>query len=63
METGGLEKHQNRHKLIIVDDEAVIREGMRRILSAEGYHVETSASGRTAIEKFRSRILMSLLPT
>lgn len=30
METGGLEKRQNRHKLIIVDDEAVIRKGMRR---------------------------------
>lgn len=55
METGGLEKRQNRHKLIIVDDEAVIREGIRRILSAEGYHVETSASGRTAIEKIQEQ--------
>jgi DNA-binding NtrC family response regulator len=55
METGGIEKRQNRHKLIIVDDEAVIREGMRRILSAEGYHVETSASGRTAIEKIQEQ--------
>ena len=40
-------------KILVVDDEEVIREGMRRILSAEGYQVETSASGRSAIEKIQ----------
>ena len=55
MTTGGIEKRQNSPKLIIVDDEAVIREGIRRILSAEGYHVETSAGGRTAIEKIQEQ--------
>ncbi|MBU0575964.1 MAG: sigma-54 dependent transcriptional regulator, partial [Proteobacteria bacterium] len=40
----------DKHNLLVVDDEAVIREGMRRILASQGYHVETSASGRTAIE-------------
>ncbi len=41
--------------ILIVDDEAVIREGMRRILESEGYFVETSASGRAAIEKIQEK--------
>jgi DNA-binding NtrC family response regulator len=48
-------KVQDTHNLLVVDDEEVIREGMRRILSAEGFHVDTSASGRTAIEKIQER--------
>jgi len=51
METCRQEKRQNKLNIIVVDDEAVIREGMRRILAAEGYQVETSADGRTALEK------------
>jgi len=50
METDKQEKNLDKHNLLVVDDEAVIREGMRRILASQGYHVETSASGRTAIE-------------
>ena len=53
METG--KQEQDMHHLLVVDDEEVIREGMRRILEAEGYHVTTSASGRTAIEKIQER--------
>ena len=41
--------------VLVVDDEAVIREGMRRILESDGYRVDTSASGRTAIEKIQER--------
>jgi len=55
METSEQEKPQGTHNLLIVDDEAVIREGMRRILSTDGYHVETSASGRQAIEKIQEQ--------
>jgi DNA-binding NtrC family response regulator len=49
------EQEKNMHNILVVDDEEVIREGMRRILSAEGFHVDTSASGRTAIEKIQER--------
>ena len=44
-----------KQNIMVVDDEAVIREGMRRILSASGYQVETSSSGRTAIEKIQEQ--------
>lgn len=39
--------------VLVVDDEAVIREGLRRILEKEGYHVETSASGQIALERLQ----------
>ncbi|MBU2055846.1 MAG: sigma-54 dependent transcriptional regulator [Proteobacteria bacterium] len=55
MEIDKQEKNQGKHHLLVVDDEEVIREGMRRILSAEGYHVDTSASGRTAVEKIQEQ--------
>src|SRR4030065_2251292 len=55
METDTQEKNQGKHHLLVVDYEEVIREGMRRILSAEGYRVETSASGRAAIEKIQEQ--------
>jgi DNA-binding NtrC family response regulator len=55
MEINEREKTQDRHNLLVVDDEAVIREGMRRILATAGYHVEISASGRTAIEKIQEQ--------
>ena len=44
-----------RRSILVVDDEAVIREGMRRILEDEGYRVETSAGGRAAIEKIQDQ--------
>jgi len=53
METGNQEKEMRN--ILVVDDEEIIREGMRRILSAEDHHVDTSASGRTAIEKIQER--------
>lgn len=53
MEMG--KQEQDTHNILVVDDEEVIREGMRRILEAEGFHVITSASGQTAIEKIQER--------
>lgn len=43
----------NRYAILVVDDEEVIREGMRRILEAEGYLVQTSASGQAAKERIQ----------
>ena len=37
-------------KILIVDDETVIREGLKRVLERESYIVETCSSGYTAIE-------------
>ncbi|MBU1743919.1 MAG: sigma-54 dependent transcriptional regulator [Proteobacteria bacterium] len=49
------EKRQNKRNILVVDDEAAIREGVRRILAAEGYQAETSAGGRTALEKIQEQ--------
>lgn len=46
---------EDRPGILIVDDEAVIREGMRRILEADGYVVHTSASGYVAIEAIQGK--------
>ncbi|WP_432822852.1 sigma-54-dependent transcriptional regulator [Trichloromonas sp.] len=40
-------------RILVVDDEAVIREGIRRILEKEGCQVETKSSGRVALEKLQ----------
>ena len=40
-------------KILVVDDEAVIREGIRRILEKEGYQVEPKSSGRVALERLQ----------
>ena len=40
-------------KILIVDDEAVIREGIRRILEKSGFSVEATASGRIALENIQ----------
>lgn len=45
----------DRFNILVVDDEAVIREGMRRILEADGYAVDTSASGYVAIEAIQGK--------
>ncbi len=38
-----------RSKILVVDDEAVIREGVRRILERSGMEVATSSGGRAAL--------------
>jgi DNA-binding NtrC family response regulator len=37
-------------RILVADDDAVIREGLRRILTAEGYEVDTVSNGRAALE-------------
>ena len=41
-------------KVLIVDDEAVIRKGLRRVMEGRGYQAETSESGFDAIEKLQN---------
>jgi len=55
MVSGKQESNAGVSSILVVDDEAVIREGMRRILESEGFRVETSASGRAAVEKIQER--------
>ncbi|MGE4578303.1 MAG: sigma-54-dependent transcriptional regulator [Desulfuromonadales bacterium] len=40
--------------ILVVDDESVIREGVRRILLQGGYQAETSSSGNLALERLQS---------
>lgn len=41
-------------KILVVDDEAVIRDMMIDILDLEGYAVEVARNGREALEKIRA---------
>ena len=41
-------------RILVVDDERAIREGLRRILTGEGYEVELSDSGYSALEKLQA---------
>lgn len=38
-------------RILIADDDAVIREGLRRILSKEGFNVETVSNGHAALQR------------
>ena len=40
--------------VIVVDDEKVIREGLRRLLSLKGYRVLTAENGREALDLVRT---------
>ena len=42
-------------RLLIVDDEAVIRDGLKRVLEGESFVVETCSSGFSAIEAMQKR--------
>ncbi len=49
-------------RILVADDDAVIREGLRRILTAEGYEVEAVSNGRSALERLeqnRFRLLVT----
>jgi DNA-binding NtrC family response regulator len=41
-------------KILVVDDERDIREGLKELLESEGYKVDTAVDGTDAIEKVRS---------
>ena len=42
-----------KRNILVVDDEAIIREGLRRILENEGFEVETFGAGRPAVERMQ----------
>lgn len=44
-----------RISILIIDDEAVIRDGLQRILSNDRFHVETCKSGHSALELMQVR--------
>lgn len=41
------------HKILVIDDEAVIREGIRQALVLEGYQVDVAANGKIGLEKLQ----------
>jgi len=43
--------------VIVVDDEKVIREGLKRLLLSEGYRVMTAENGRDALEVIRCEVI------
>jgi DNA-binding NtrC family response regulator len=43
----------SKKKLLVIDDEPIILEGVRRILEPGSYHVETFASGLAALERIK----------
>ncbi|MBM4033600.1 MAG: response regulator [Planctomycetes bacterium] len=43
-------------RILVVDDEFGMREGCRRILSEEGYEVETAPDGLAGLDLFRERL-------
>jgi DNA-binding NtrC family response regulator len=49
------------YTVLVVDDEQIIREGCRRILSAKGHRVLSAASGRTALDLLASEPVQVIL--
>jgi DNA-binding NtrC family response regulator len=47
--------------ILVVDDERVIREGLRRLLSSEGYQVVTAQDGQEALDLLRSENIHAVL--
>ncbi|WP_321367042.1 sigma-54 dependent transcriptional regulator [uncultured Desulfuromusa sp.] len=41
------------HKILVIDDEAVIREGLRQTLTIEGYQVIVAQNGKVGMEKLQ----------
>ncbi|PLY04700.1 MAG: Fis family transcriptional regulator [Desulfuromonas sp.] len=41
------------HKILVIDDEAVIREGLRQTLTLEGFQVEVAQNGKIGMEKLQ----------
>jgi len=48
-------------KILVIDDEGVIRELLSRTLSAKGYVVETSVDGQDALEKTKNKFFNILI--
>lgn len=47
--------NNGKPRILVVDDEQVIRESCRKILVPEGYDVETAENGMTGLELFKKR--------
>ena len=47
--------NKENDRILVADDDTVIREGLRRILTAEGYDVETVSNGRAALERLEQQ--------
>jgi len=41
--------------ILLVDDDSAVREGLRRVLATEGWHVIAADSGAEALERMRER--------
>jgi len=41
------------HKILVIDDEGIIREGIRQALTLSGYQVEVAANGKIGLEKLQ----------
>jgi two-component system phosphate regulon sensor histidine kinase PhoR len=52
---------QAPERILVVDDELGVREGCRKILSAEGYEVVTAGDGKAGLEQFLERGPFSVL--
>ena len=48
-------------RILVADDDAVIREGLRRILTTEGYEVVTVSNGRAALERLGEQVFKLLV--
>ncbi len=42
------------HKILVIDDEAIIREGLRQALTMEGYQVTAAQNGKVGMEKLQN---------
>lgn len=42
-----------KEKILVIDDETVVREGLRRILEGKGYRVETCVNGHQGLERMQ----------
>ena len=51
-----MEKEAEKIRILAVDDEAVIREGLKRVFSGERYRVEAHAGGRSALERLQEEV-------
>jgi two-component system response regulator MprA len=48
------ERHNERVKILVVDDERAVRESLRRALELEGYEIELAEDGAEALRRLES---------
>lgn len=51
----------NNNRILVLDDEEIIRQLLKETLSARGYEVETAADGKTALELIKKSIFDLLI--